>query len=97
MVVDGRLGGASLLGLRSVCMGGMEKGRQRGIPRFNNHSLSNIIKEHREKVYCRLKEAPMDEKELEFVDLGGKETEDERVGGTPGPPPPLGGAAQQQA
>jgi len=40
-------------------MGGMEKGRQRGIP--------------------RLKEAPMDEKELEFVDLGGKETEEERV------------------
>ena len=28
----------------------------------------------------RLKEAPMEERELEIVDLGGKETSEERVG-----------------
>merc|ERR1712130_789560 len=43
----------------SETMGGVEKARQRGIP--------------------RLKEAPMEERELEIVDLGGKETSEERV------------------
>merc|ERR1712037_716451 len=43
----------------SGTMGGVEKARQRGIP--------------------RLKEAPMEERELEIVDLGGKETSEERV------------------
>ena len=49
MMVGGRLGEASLLGLRSLSMGGMEKGRQRGIPRFINHSLSsNIMIDHKD-------------------------------------------------
>ena len=31
------------------------------------------------RIFCRLKEAPMEERELEIVDLGGKETSEERV------------------
>ena len=57
----------------SGTMGGVEKARQRGIPRY---LLSNLIFR---TFFRRLKEAPMEERELEIVDLGGKETSEERV------------------
>ena len=92
--------GASLSGVRrgfstnSGTMGGVEKARQRGIPRFylRNMKQTNILKgtpwipsiqiNFVQMIYlvlCRLKEAPMEERELEIVDLGGKETSEERV------------------
>ena len=58
----------------------MEKARQRGIPRFFLKKLTTKKMKSKLLLLNRLKEAPMEERELEIVDLGGKETSEERVG-----------------
>ena len=60
-------------------MGGMEKARQRGIPRFFKGVHNKEKLKANSILLNRLKEAPMEERELEIVDLGGKETSEERV------------------